>query len=151
MTNSYYGSYHKTIKNRATGYSFNEENKSFENLERVSWTIIEGAGDLMCNAEDFIKYYSALNSYKLISRESLEKTRTAYKLTDGSETGYGYGIAIGKLEEIPYVTHTGGITGYFTSHIYFPTEDIHAIIFTNCDGYMSKDPTTKIGKIIFNK
>ncbi len=151
MTNSYYGSYHKIIKNRASGYSYNEDNMSFENIERVSWTIVEGAGDLMCNAEDFIKYYNVLNSYKLISKESLKKTRTSYKLPDGSETGFGYGLAIGKLEGIPYITFSGGITGYFTSHIYFPSENVHAIIFTNCDGYLSKDPTSKIGEMIFNK
>lgn len=104
---------------------------------------------LMFNTEDFIRYYKALNSYLIISKESLEKTRAKYILTDGKESRYGYGVFTGELNGHHYVTHTGGITGYFTSQIYFPNEDIHALIFTNCDAYVSHDPTSKVGAIIF--
>jgi CubicO group peptidase (beta-lactamase class C family) len=149
LANSYNGTYHKIIKNRASGYGISETDGSIENLERVSWTIIGGAGSLMCNTEDFFKYYRALDTYKLISKKSLERTRTNYKLADGKESGYGFGIGVGKSKDRPVVSHTGGITGYFTSQMYFPDEEVHIIIFTNCEGYMSKDPVWKISEIIF--
>jgi CubicO group peptidase (beta-lactamase class C family) len=151
MTNSYYSSYHRIIKNRASGYGKNEVTGEFENLERVSSTVTDGAGTLMFNTEDFIRYYKALNSYQIISKESLERTRAKYILSDGKESRYGYGVFTGELNGHYFVTHTGGITGYFTSQIYFPNEAIHALIFTNCDTYVSNDPTSKVGKLIFEE
>jgi CubicO group peptidase (beta-lactamase class C family) len=151
MSNSYYGSYYKIIKNRSKGYSKIEGTNIFGNLEQVSWTIVGGAGALMCNTEDFFKYYQALNSYKLLKKENLEKTRTSYKLANGNETGYGYGIGTGNIQGSPLVSHTGGITGYFTSQMYFLNEDVNIILFTNCENYMSIDPTFKIASLVIEK
>ena len=151
LENSYFSSYHKIIKNRASGYGINEETGEFENLERVSSTIIDGAGALLFNAQDWLKYYKALNTYQIISKESLEKTRSKYILTNGEESRYGYGLFTGELAGHNYVTHTGGITGYFTSQIYFPDDDIHALFFTNCDAYVGNDPTSEACWIMFKE
>jgi CubicO group peptidase (beta-lactamase class C family) len=137
MTNSGFNSYNKIVKNRVKGYSKGEN--GYENGEYVSPTIFYSAGGLLSTVDDFYKYYQALNSYKLLTEESLNKTRTSFKLVDGKETGYGYGIQVRELDGYNTIAHAGGGVGFYTIHWYFPDEDVHFIIFTNCDDYLKKD------------
>jgi CubicO group peptidase (beta-lactamase class C family) len=137
MTNSGFNSYNKIVINRVKGYSKGES--GFENGEYVSPTIFYSAGGLLSTVDDFYKYYGALNSYKLITKESINKIRTSFKLVDGKETGYGYGIQVRELDGYKTIAHAGGGVGFYTMHWYFPEKDVHFIIFTNCDNYMEKD------------
>ena len=66
------------------------------------------AGPLMSTVEGMFKYYQALNSYKLVSKE----TCTSYKLVDGSITGYGYGVEVRNIFGYPSVYHAGGGAGF---------------------------------------
>jgi hypothetical protein len=93
----------------------------------------------MCTVEDFYKYYEALNTFKLISKESLARTRTSYKLQNGADVGYGYGLQVRKMYGYNTIEHAGGGSGNWSIHWYFPDQDVHFIIFTNCGDYMSKD------------
>lgn len=149
MKNSYYGDFVKIIKNRSKGY--HKGVNGFENADHVSWTQIYSAGGLMSTVEDFFKYYQALNSYKLVKKESLEKTRTSFKLTNGKETGYGYGIGVGNVMGKSIVGHAGGINGFYTNQLYFPNEDVSVVVFTNCDNYGSPDPSMKIAALVLGK
>ena len=81
----------------------------------------------MCNIEVFIKYHEALNSYKLISKESLERTKTKIYLNDGSKTGAGYGLVLGEIVGRSYITYTKNVAGYFATtagkkHEYYVSE-----------------------------
>ncbi|MGD1045061.1 MAG: serine hydrolase domain-containing protein [Bacteroidota bacterium] len=149
MKNSYYGNFSKIIKNRAKGYQIGAE--GIKNANYISWTVVYSAGSLMSIVEDFLKYYQALNSFKLIKKESLEKTRTSYKLSNGKETGYGYGIGVGNVMGSPIVGHAGGIFGFYSNQLYFPNEDVSVIIFTNCESYINKDPSMKIAALVLGK
>jgi CubicO group peptidase (beta-lactamase class C family) len=102
-------------------------------------SIFYSAGGLLSTVDDFYKYYQALNSNKLASKESLVKTRTSFKLVDGTDTGYGYGIQVRELDGHKTIAHAGGGVGFYTMHWYFPDEGVHFIIFTNCDDYLKKD------------
>ena len=137
MTNSYYNDHKKIIYNRASGYARGSD--GFENAEYVSSSLLYSAGALLSTVGDFFEYYQALNTYKLVSKESLEKTRTGYTLKNGAETGYGYGVQVRNLGGYCTIAHAGGGPGSWTMHWYFPSEDVHFIIFTNCEEYISKD------------
>jgi CubicO group peptidase (beta-lactamase class C family) len=133
MTNSYYNDYKKIIKDRVNGYR--KVDNGFSNPLYLSPSILYSAGALLSTVEDMFKYYQALNSYKLISKESLEKTRTSYKLVNGTETGYGYGIGVQDIYGYSAVSHTGGGAGFSTLQVYFRQKDVNFIIFTNCSSY----------------
>jgi len=135
MSNSYYNDYKRIIKNRVNGYR--KGVNGFENPLYLSPTVLYSAGALMCNVDDMFKYYQALNSYKLVSKESLEKTRTSYKLIDGTETGYGYGVEVREVYGFPAVYHAGGGAGFYTLQMYFPQKDVNFIIFSNCSDYFN--------------
>lgn len=137
MSNSYYNDYTRIIKNRVKCYD--RIDNEFKNAEYLSPKICYSAGALMCTVDDFYKYYQALNSYKLVSKESLEKTRTSYKLQDGTDVGYGYGLQVRNLHGYQTIDHGGGGSGNWSIHWFFPTEDVHFVIFTNCGEYMKKD------------
>jgi CubicO group peptidase (beta-lactamase class C family) len=131
MTNSYYGSDSKIIKNRASAYSKNES--GFVNAEPLSMTLPYAAGSLQSTVEDLYKWNQALHSFKLVKKESLDKAFTSYILADGKKTNYGYGWSMGNIQGSPTIEHGGGIPGFLTMGIYLPKEDVFVTIFSNCD------------------
>lgn len=137
MTNSYYNDHEAIIYNRASGYTKGSD--GFENAEYVSSSKLYSAGALVSTVDDYFKYYQALDAYKLVSKKSLEKIRTSYTLKNGSETGYGYGVQVRDLRGYCTIAHAGGGPGSWSMHWYFPLEDVHFIVFTNCEEYISKD------------
>lgn len=149
MSNSFYGNFAKIISNRPRGYS--PATNGFRNANYISFDQYYAAGVLMSTVEDFFKYYQALDSYKLINKESLERTRTSYKLVNGKETSYGYGIGLGNLMGTSAVGHAGGAEGFYTNQIYFPKEDVLIVVFTNCDNYIGKDPSMEMAALSLGK
>ena len=142
MTNSYYGSNQRIIKNRASAYSMGEE--GFENSFPVSMTQPYAAGSIQSTVEDLFKWNQAVQSYKLVKKESLDKAFSKYKLLDGTFSDYGYGWDLGYVQESPTVEHGGGIPGFSTMAIYIPREDVYVALFANCDCISPKDITARI-------
>jgi CubicO group peptidase (beta-lactamase class C family) len=138
MTHSSFNNYNKIVKNRVKGYEKGEN--GFMNCEYVSPTIFYSAGGLLSTVDDFNKLYMALTSYKLLSKESLEKAWTSYTLQNGEKTGYGYGIQVRKLDGYQTISHAGGGVGFYTQQWFFPEFDVHFIMYTNCENYAEKDP-----------
>lgn len=137
MLNSYYNDHEAIIYNRASGYAKGSD--GIENAEYVSSSLLYSAGALLSTVGDYFKYYQGLDAYELVSKKSLEKTRTGYTLKNGAETGYGYGVQVRDLMGYWTIAHAGGGPGSWSMHWYFPLEDVHFIIFTNCEEYISKD------------
>ncbi len=130
MTNSLYGSDTKIIKNRAGAYE--KDSTGFINAPSMSMTQPYSAGSIQSTVSDFFKWHQAVHTYKLVKKESLDKAFTKYKLTDGKETGYGYGWGFGNIQGSPTIGHAGGINGFLTESIYLPKEDVFVAIFSNC-------------------
>lgn len=77
MTNSYYGSNSKIIKNRASAYSKNDS--GFVNAEPLSMTLPYAAGSLQSTVEDLYKWNQALHSFKLIKKKvSIKRLHPTY-------------------------------------------------------------------------
>jgi len=149
MTNSYYGSDSRIIKNRAAAYSKNE--KGFINAEPLSMTLPYAAGSLQSTVEDLYKWNQAVQGYKLIKKESLDKAFTSYILADGKKTGYGYGWGLGNLQGSQTIEHGGGIPGFLTQGIYLPKEDVFVAVFSNCDCNGPEDVAVKLGALAIGK
>jgi len=131
MTNSYYGSDSRIIKNRAAAYSKNEN--EFVNAEPLSMTLPYAAGSLQSTVDDLYKWNQAIHGYKLVKKESLDKAFTPYILADGKKTDYGYGWSLGNIQGSPTIEHGGGIPGFLTMGIYLPKEDVFVAVFSNCN------------------
>ncbi|MBN8676046.1 MAG: serine hydrolase [Chitinophagales bacterium] len=131
MTNSAYGNDTRIITNRAKGYQQGKE--GYENARPLSMTLPYAAGSLVSTVEDLWKWNQAVHAYKLVSKASLQKAFTDYKLTNGKPTKYGYGWGFNEVQGAATIEHSGGINGFVTDALYIPSEDIFVAIFSNCD------------------
>jgi CubicO group peptidase (beta-lactamase class C family)/uncharacterized protein YneR len=129
MTGSCYGSDVAIIKKRASGYQAGRN--GVENAPFLSMLLPYAAGSIQSTVEDLYKWNRALQSYKLLKKETLDKAYTSYKLKNGESTSYGYGWALNKLQGSNVIEHGGGINGFLTNAIYLPEEDVFVALFSN--------------------
>ncbi len=149
MSNSYYGSETKIIKNRAKGYE--KEGTQIKNSDYISMTLPYAGGSLLSTVEDLWKWNKALYSYKLIKKESVDKAITPYTLPDGTSTNYGYGLSLSKVQSSNAIEHGGGIPGFLTDAMYLPTEDVFVAVFGNCGCKGMEDITAKLAAVAIGK
>jgi CubicO group peptidase (beta-lactamase class C family) len=149
MSNSYYGSDTRIIKNRAKGYKNND--KDFLNSDYISMTLPHAAGSLLSTVEDLWKWNKALYSYKLIKKEWVDKAITPYILSNGKQTGYGYGLGIANVQESKSIEHGGGIPGFLTMGMFLTAEEIFVAVFSNCDCKSPDGIAVRIAAIALGK
>ena len=119
---------HTIIPNRVEGYT--RDRGFFENCEYQTASMAFGCGDLMSTTEDLYKWNNALLAYKLVSKETLNKAFTPYKLSDGSYTNYGYGWFVDSFG-IKRIHHEGQVSGFTAFEEYYPDKDVYVSILTN--------------------
>lgn len=145
MTNSLYSNETKILKNRAAGYT--NTGKAIENAAPLSMTHPYAAGAILSTVEDLFKWQQAVNSYKLIKKETLEKALTRYKLTNGTEVNYGYGWRMGFIQGSPSIWHGGLINGFFTMAMYLPKENVYVAVLSNCNCISPANVTAKLAAV----
>ncbi|MBL7858988.1 MAG: serine hydrolase [Cyclobacteriaceae bacterium] len=148
MKNSYYGSQSAIIKNRAQGY---QKKEGYVNAEYLSLTQPYAAGSIMSNVDDLLTWQLALQSGKLVKKETLQKAFTNYKLNNGKPTNYGYGWGLSEINGSATLEHSGGIFGYTTNAVYLPKEDVFVVVFSNCDCNPPGDVSTRMAALAIGK
>ncbi|MBV7270554.1 serine hydrolase [Winogradskyella luteola] len=149
MTNSYYGSNKKLIKNRVNPY---EENESgYVNANYLSMTLPHAAGSLMSSIDDMLKWQNALANNTLIKASSLEKAINGSTLNDGEHIDYGYGLSEMSFRGSKGYSHSGGIFGTSTNGIYLIDEDVYVIGLSNCSCNNIGDVTQKLAATAIGK
>lgn len=142
MTHSYYGSNEPIIPRRAAGYS--SDGGRVRNAQYLSMTQPYSAGSLVSNVDDLAVWDAAVGTAKLLKPESWQKMWTAYKLVDGSTTGYGYGWQMATLRGHRTIEHGGGIHGFSTFGLRLPDDHAYVAVLCNSDsplvdpGYLAK-------------
>lgn len=131
MTNSYYASDRKIIKNRAFGY--HKKSTGYVNKTVINFSVPFSSGSLMSTLDDMLKWQNALNKNLLLSSKEETKAFTRYKLNNGQEIEYGYGWHLKNINGIPTREHGGSIFGFKSMAVYIPSEDIYVLGFSNCD------------------
>lgn len=117
------------VPNRAQGYT--RYSGFFENCDYQTLSLGFACGDLLSNTEDLYQWNNALLSGKVISKASLNKAFTPYKLSDGTFSTYGYGWFIDRNYGSLCIHHEGQTSGFIALEKYFPKEDIYVAILTN--------------------
>ena len=149
MTSSSYANDTKIIRNRAAGYTKGE--KEIENATAISMTQPYAAGSILSSVEDLFKWQQAVQSYKLVKKETLEKAFTRYKLVNGKESNYGYGWRFGFIQQSPSIWHGGLIQGFMTMAMYLPKEDVYVVVLSNCDCNSVDIVTAKLAAVAIGK
>ncbi len=91
------------------------------------------AGELAMSAPDLAKWDIARMNRTLLDPADWAAQETEVKLTDGSGTGYGLGVDVGKRDGHRMVEHNGEAVGFLTENIVFPDDKVAVIVFTNAD------------------
>ncbi len=149
MENTCYDNTSRIVKNRVTGYHKNEDR--FENADYVSMTQPYAAGGLLSNVDDLFKWYTAIMSNQVISKQNRTRAHSSYKLTNGKPTGYGFGWHLGNIQGCQMIHHGGGISGFSTFSLYLPSQKVFVTVLANCDGLSSRKKAYKLAAAAINK
>jgi D-alanyl-D-alanine carboxypeptidase len=123
------------INNAAVGYTFNggKWEKTWVDPSQPF-----SAGAIVSTAEDMAKWAIAVSQAKLLKKSSWNEILTPGKLADGKPANYGFGWNLGKLGEVDYIGHSGGIQGFGSYHVRFPVDDLSVVVLTNTVGTSTK-------------
>ncbi len=125
------------IKNRAISYRM--EAGKYTNADYTPLNLIYGDGNVNTTIEDMYLWDQALYTEKLVKAATLKQAFTSGKLTNGKETGYGFGWSTIKYGGLETVGHSGGWAGFRTDITRFPQERFTVVVLSNLGSF-------KIGK-----
>ncbi len=129
------------IKHRAHGYA--RANDQIVNAAYMDMSIPSAAGALYSTVGDLYLWDQALYTDKLLKPASLAAIYTPVK----NEYGYGWGIA--KMHDRTVYAHSGGINGFATNILRFPTERATVIVLSNYEPAPTGNIARDLAAIMF--
>jgi CubicO group peptidase (beta-lactamase class C family) len=79
-----------------------------------------GAGGIYSTLDDLQTWVENYANPKIGSREIFDEMMTSYVLTDGEETGYGYGLSVDDQRGLKRVHHGGADVAHRSMLVYYP-------------------------------
>lgn len=136
------------IPNRAQGYRLTEKGVLTNSpLADTSYKV--PGGGFVSTAEDLARFAVALQTDRLLKRETLELMYTPQRLKDGKETSYGLGWSVGKRSTGERtVGHSGGQQRISTFLGMQPEQGLAVVIMSNLEGARLGELAQRIGDIV---
>ena len=119
------------LPHRASGYE--RDSGRFVNASPLSMRQPFSAGALCSTVGDLVTWQRGLVTHRLISTASTALMSSTANLRDGSTTGYGFGLAIGKLGQHTKIGHGGGINGFLSVLDYYPDDSLTVVVLANSE------------------
>ena len=141
LHNTYYGGKINTKNNEALSY-FTSVN--WEIATETDMSVPIGAGAIVSNPTDLNIFLNCLFSYKLISKESLDKMSEI-------QEGYGMGLFQVSFKDKKALGHGGEIDGFQSMAFYFPKEKMAISYIANGVVYPANDIADGVLSIYFNQ
>jgi CubicO group peptidase (beta-lactamase class C family) len=131
MTRTRYEDQQLVESNRATGYTRFAMGEQ-EHEAHLDYTWFSGAGAIESTVADLEKWNNAIDRGTLLTPASREMMHTTFKLADGTDTNYGFGLFMRSLPGGKHVVlHGGDTTGFGTQDARFVEDGIDVIVLTN--------------------
>ncbi len=114
-------------KNKTVGYQFGRK------LQKDYYDDIMGDKGVYSTTHDLLKWYQALKSENILSKESLREMYTPRSFEHPGLRNYGYGFRlwVNELQQTDYIYHTGWWKGYNTIMFFDLREDFVVILLSN--------------------
>jgi len=128
------------IANRAQSYR-KAANGEIQNAPLTDTSYKIPGGGWCSTAEDLAKFAVAVQSDRLVAKETLEQMFTRQKTRDGRDISFALGWAIGERDGHREVWHTGGLQGVSTILYMRPEQGFAAVLLMNING-LSTPPAT---------
>ncbi|MCA1815745.1 MAG: beta-lactamase family protein [Acidobacteria bacterium] len=120
------------IPNRAQGYR-RAPDGTLRNSPLADNSYKVPGGGFVSTAEDLAKFYVAMQTGKLLKRETVEQMWTRQHLRDGKETEYGLGWGIVTANGLRYVGHSGAQQRISTTLQSVPERGVAVAIMVNVE------------------
>jgi CubicO group peptidase (beta-lactamase class C family) len=135
LSTAAFDSYVQTYSDEAHGYT-SFAMGALHDAAHNDYSWFQGAGDLMMSATDLARWDIALDSGNVISPASFAEMSTPKTLPNGKTTGYGYGLSAGNrfLGHL-IVGHLGGLAGFVSENLTFPSERVAVVLLGNSDTF----------------
>jgi len=96
-----------------------------------------GAGGIYTTVEDLQKWVENYANPKVGTRAMVDEMMTSYVLTDGKETGYGYGLSVDEQKGLKRVQHGGADVAHRSMLAYYPEISAGVTAQSNHAGFNS--------------
>jgi CubicO group peptidase (beta-lactamase class C family) len=116
------------VPNSAQGYAMAEDGGYGEAADLGGSM---GAGGIYTTVGDLAKWMDNLGSGEHGGKDVIAKMTTPYELTNGSSTGYGFGLFIDEQGGLKRIQHGGADTAHRSHFMYFPELDAGVIAQSN--------------------
>jgi len=89
------------------------------------------AGELSMSAESLAKWDIARLNRTTLPADDWAEQEKPVALTDGSTTGYGLGVSVGRQGGRRFVEHSGEAVGFLSENVVFPDDKVAIVVLTN--------------------
>jgi CubicO group peptidase (beta-lactamase class C family) len=114
------------VENRADGYYWRGNLINDEPMLAV-----RPSGAFLSTVLDLVKWDAALDSGRVLSKDTLEQMWTPARLNDGTEQAYGFGWELKPFNGHKLVRHGGSLTGFRAALWRFPDDRLTVIVLAN--------------------
>jgi CubicO group peptidase (beta-lactamase class C family) len=104
------------VKDRSIGYTPSED--GFLEINDLGGAV--GAGGIYSTVKDLQTWVENYANPKIGNAEIFEEMMTSYVLTDGEETGYGYGLMVDEQRGLKRIQHGGADVAHRSMLAYYP-------------------------------
>ncbi|HCK90630.1 MAG TPA: hypothetical protein DHW54_05560 [Gemmatimonadetes bacterium] len=121
------------VKDRSIGYTPSED--GFLEISDLGGAV--GAGAIYSTVEDLQIWVENYADPKIGNAEIVEEMMTPYVLTDGEETGYGYGLSVDEQRGLKRIQHGGADVAHRSMLAYYPEINAGITVQSNHSGFDS--------------
>lgn len=139
MRSSAYEVENVLIPGRVDGYERTDEG----HVRRADWMSMSqpyAAGSLISTVDDLLVWNRAVAEGRLLRPETWRRAFTAYTMSNGMSSGYGYGWFVANVDGRPAIEHGGDINGFTTNGLWIPSERLHVIVLANHEREPRRNP-----------
>jgi D-alanyl-D-alanine carboxypeptidase len=97
--------------------------------EGAGWMF--AAGELAMPAHDLALWDTSLMTRSLLDAASYEQMFKPVLLKNGTSSGYGLGVFLGKRNGHAYIEHSGEVSGFVSENIIYPDARAAIVVLTN--------------------
>jgi len=114
------------IRNKAFGYDQRGDTWHASN----SMLDVVGDGGLYSSIDDMLHWTRNFDN-PVLAADSMKAMQAPATLTNGTTIDYGMGLAPGMYRGLKVVEHSGGLAGYRTQDMWFPSERLAIVVLCN--------------------
>ena len=119
------------ILHRASGYAGDRTGEELRNRDATQPSSTLGAGGIVSSVHDMAKWDEGLNGRGLLSDASRALMWKSAELSNGDETGYGFGWSLREYRGRRSMSHGGMVAGFVADFTRLPDDDLAIIVFAN--------------------